>query len=108
MHVQRRLRRVVFGTARAAVYPGKKLHLKVRQTEGESQSSLFFKLLWNSSRNTLSTVCPDAKGLGGYGARRLLQATRSNDGPDDENTPSPYSSSFFAAPSAGSAASLRS
>ena len=48
MHLERRLRRVVFGTARAAVKLGKKLHLKVRRTEREPQLSLFFKLIQNS------------------------------------------------------------
>ena len=48
MHLERRLRRVVFGTAREAVSLGKKLHLKARRTEGDPQLSLFFKLLQNS------------------------------------------------------------
>ena len=39
MHLERRLRRVVFGTARAAVKLGEKLHLKLRRTEGEPQLS---------------------------------------------------------------------
>ena len=34
-----------FGTARGTVNLGKKLHLKVRRTEGEPQLSLFFKLV---------------------------------------------------------------
>ena len=42
---QRRLRRVVYGTFRAAVNLGKKLHMKLRRTWGEPQLTLFFKLL---------------------------------------------------------------
>ena len=49
MHFERRLRRVIFGTAREAVNMGKKLHLKVRRTDGEPQMSLFFNLSQNSS-----------------------------------------------------------
>ena len=37
MHFERRLRRVVFGAARAAVKLGKKLHLKGRRTVGDPQ-----------------------------------------------------------------------
>ena len=48
MHFEGRLRRVVFGTARATVKLGKKLHLKVRRTDGEPQSSLFLKIPQNS------------------------------------------------------------
>ena len=48
VHFQRRLRRVVYGTDRAAVNLGKKLHMKVRRTEGEPQLSLFFKMVSNS------------------------------------------------------------
>ena len=45
MHFERHLRRVVFGTARGTVKLAKKLHLKLRRTDGEPQLSLFFKLL---------------------------------------------------------------
>ena len=45
MHFQRRLRGVVRGTDRAAVSPGKELHMKLRRTWGEPQLSLFFNLL---------------------------------------------------------------
>ena len=45
MHFERRLRGVVYGTARAAVKLGKKLHMKLRRTGGEPQLSLFFKLV---------------------------------------------------------------
>ena len=48
MHLKRRLRRVVFGTAREAANLGKKLHLKVWRIDGEPQLSLFFKLIQNS------------------------------------------------------------
>ena len=40
-----RLRGVVYGTDRAAVNLVKKLHMKVRRTEGEPQLSLFFKMV---------------------------------------------------------------
>ena len=40
-----RLRGVVYGTDRAAVNLGKKLHMKVRRTEGEPHLSLFFKMV---------------------------------------------------------------
>ena len=43
-----RLRGVVCGTDRAAVNLVKKLHMKVRRTEGEPQLSLFFKMVSNS------------------------------------------------------------
>ena len=57
MHLERRLRRVVFGTARGTVHLGKKLHLKVRRTEGEPQLSLFFQLFRNSpTRERLARV----------------------------------------------------
>ena len=49
MHLERRLRRVVCGAARAAVNLAKKLHLKVRRTDGEPQLSLFFNLSENPS-----------------------------------------------------------
>ena len=42
---ERRLRGVVRGTARAAVKLVKKLHMKLRQTDGEPQLTLFFNLL---------------------------------------------------------------
>ena len=45
VHFQARLRGAVYGTGRAAVNLGKKLHMKVRRTEGEPQLSLFFKLV---------------------------------------------------------------
>ena len=45
MRFERRLRRVVYGTARAAVNLGKKLHTKLRRTLGDPQLSLFFKLV---------------------------------------------------------------
>ena len=45
VHFQRRLRVAVYGTDRAAVNLGKKLHMKVRRTEGEPQLSLFFKIV---------------------------------------------------------------
>ena len=45
MHFESCLRGVVYGTARAAVKLGKKLHMKLRRTWGEPQLSLFFKLL---------------------------------------------------------------
>ena len=48
VHFERRLRRVVYGTARAAVNLGKKLHMKLRRTEGDPQLSLFFKIVRNS------------------------------------------------------------
>ena len=43
-----RLRGVVCGTDRAAVNLVKKLHMKVRRTEGEPQLSLFFKIVLHS------------------------------------------------------------
>ena len=49
MHLERHLRRVVFGTARAVAKTAQKLHLKVRRTGGEPQLSLFFKLLADES-----------------------------------------------------------
>ena len=48
VHFQRRLRGIVYGTDRAAVHLVKKLHMKVRRTEGEPQLSLFFKMVSNS------------------------------------------------------------
>ena len=45
VHFERRLRGVAYGTDLAAVNLGKKLHLKVRRTEGEPQLSLFFNLV---------------------------------------------------------------
>ena len=48
VHFQRRLRGVVCGTDRAAVNLVKKLHMKLRRTEGEPHSSLFFKIVSNS------------------------------------------------------------
>ena len=45
VHFQARLRGVVCGTGRAAVNLGKKLHMKLRQTERYPQLSLFFKLV---------------------------------------------------------------
>ena len=45
MHFERRLRRVVYGTDRAAVKLVKKLHMKLGRTWGEPQLSLFFKLV---------------------------------------------------------------
>ena len=45
---QARLRGVVYGTARAAVNLVKKLHMKLRRTEGDPQLSLFFKIVQNS------------------------------------------------------------
>ena len=45
VYFERRLRGVAYGTDLAAVNLGKKLHLKVRRTEGEPQLSLFFKLV---------------------------------------------------------------
>ena len=45
VHFQRRLRGVVCGTARAAVNLVKKLHMKLRQTGGQPQLSLFSKLV---------------------------------------------------------------
>ena len=45
MYFDRRLRGVVYGTARAAVNLAKKLHIKLRRTEGDSQLSLFFKIV---------------------------------------------------------------
>ena len=48
VHFQRRLRGVVYGTDRAGVNLVKKLHIKLRRTEGYPQSSLFFKIVQNS------------------------------------------------------------
>ena len=48
VYFEGRLRGVVYGTARAAVKLGKKLHMKLRRTWGEPQLSLFFKMVWNS------------------------------------------------------------
>ena len=48
VHFQARLRGVVCGTDRAAVDLGKKLHMKLRRTEGVPQLSLFFKMVSNS------------------------------------------------------------
>ena len=48
MHLERRLRRIVFGTARAAANLGKKLHSNLRRTRREPQLNLFFNLLQNS------------------------------------------------------------
>ena len=45
LHFERRLRRVVYGTDRAAVNLGEKLHMKLRRTEGVPQLSLFFKMV---------------------------------------------------------------
>ena len=45
VHFERRLRGVVCGTDRAAVKLVKKLHMKLRRTDGEPQLSLFFKLV---------------------------------------------------------------
>ena len=45
VYFERRLRGVVYGTDRAAVNLGKKLHTKLRRTWGEPQLSLFFNLL---------------------------------------------------------------
>ena len=45
VHFERRLRGVVYGTARAAVKLDKKLHMKLRRTLGEPQLTLFFNLL---------------------------------------------------------------
>ena len=45
VYFERRLRGVVYGTDRAAVKLGKKLHMKLRRTWGEPQLSLFFKLV---------------------------------------------------------------
>ena len=45
VHFEPRLRGVVYGTDRAAVNLGKKLHTKLRRTWGEPQLSLFVKLL---------------------------------------------------------------
>ena len=58
MHFQRRLRGVVYGTDRAAVNLGKKLHMKVRRTWGELQLTLFFKMVLNSPTcGRLARVC---------------------------------------------------
>ena len=58
MYFERRLRGVVCGTDRAAVNLGKKLHMKVRRTEGEPQLSLFFKMVSNSPTcGRLARVC---------------------------------------------------
>ena len=48
VHFERRLRGVVYGTDRAAVNLGKKLHMKVRRTWREPQLTLFFKMVRNS------------------------------------------------------------
>ena len=48
VYFDRRLRGVVYGTVRAAVKLGKKLHMKLRRTGGEPQLSLFFKLVYYS------------------------------------------------------------
>ena len=48
VHFQPRLRGVVYGTPRAAVKLGKKLHMKLRRTVREPQLSLFFKIVRNS------------------------------------------------------------
>ena len=45
VHFERRLRGAVYGTDRAAVNPGKKLHMKLRRAIAEPQLSLFFKLV---------------------------------------------------------------
>ena len=45
VHFQRRLRGAVYGTDRAGVNLVKKLHTKLRRTEGEPQLSLFFKIV---------------------------------------------------------------
>ena len=45
VHFERRRRGVVYGTVRAAVNLGKKLHMKLRRTGGDPQLSLFFKLV---------------------------------------------------------------
>ena len=45
VHFQRRLRGVVYGTARAAVNLGEKLHMQLRRTGGAPQLSLFFKMV---------------------------------------------------------------
>ena len=57
VYFQRRLRGVVCGTARAAAKMARKLHMKVRRTEGEPQLSLFFKIVSNSpTRGRLARV----------------------------------------------------
>ena len=66
MHFERRLRRVVYGTDRAAVKLVKKLHMKLRRTEGDPQLSLFLKLVYNSpTRGRLARVrafgCPNRR-----------------------------------------------
>ena len=48
VYFQRRLRGVVYGTDRAGVNLVKKLHMKLRRTEGYPQLSLFFKIVRNS------------------------------------------------------------
>ena len=48
VYFQRRLRGVVYGTARAAVNLAKKLHIKLARTLGEPQLSLFFKIVRHS------------------------------------------------------------
>ena len=45
VYFERRLRGVVYGMDRAAVKLVKKLHMKLRRTEGDPQLSLFFKLV---------------------------------------------------------------
>ena len=45
VYFERRLRGVVYGTARAAVKLVNKLHMKLRRAGGEPQLTLFFNLL---------------------------------------------------------------
>ena len=63
VHFQRRLRGVVYGTARAAVKLVSKLHMKLWRTCGEPQLSLFFKELKNPP--TRGRVARSASAAGG-------------------------------------------
>ena len=70
VYFQRRLRGVVYGTARAAVKLVKKLHIKLQRTEGEPQLSLFFKELKNPP--TRGRVARSASAAAGPRAPKIV------------------------------------
>ena len=72
VHLERCLRGVVYGMARAVVKLGKKLHTKLRRTSGDPQSSLFFNLVRNSPTNPVSTSNPVSAVSGGPCSRSRI------------------------------------
>ena len=70
VYFQRRLRGVVYGTARAAVKLVKKLHIKLWRTWGEPQLSLFFKELKNPP--TRGRVARSASAAAGPHAPKIV------------------------------------